>query len=138
MLFKLYSLAFTTGNDDSDNVTSYANLMNSGGMTHPTESFLEDIKKFYECFCSHHPKDDIKREAGIITGFANHLLEKFPQYEFKVLYLVSKIFTVVRLREVNNLVFKRKLLARKKKAKDENSRPYSTRGKIQLGRLSKD
>ena len=80
-------------------------------------------------------KNDISREPGIITGFANLLFTNFPDYDFKVLYLVSKILTVIRLREVNNLVFKRRLLDRKAKKKGED-RPYSTRGRIQLGRLS--
>ena len=112
--------------------------MHSGNMTHPEKSFLKDTKKFYEYFCTVHPKNSIDREPGIITGFAKSLSEKFPGYDFKVLYLISKVFTVIRLREINDLEFKRQLLARKKKQRDETNRPYSTRGKIQLGRLAQD
>ena len=114
---------------------SYSDMMHAGRMTRPTKSFLDDTKKFYELFCTLHPKNDISREPGIITGFAKLLFTKFPDYEYKVLYLVSKILTVIRLREVNNLVFKRRLLARQAKNKGED-RPYSTRGRIQIGRLS--
>ena len=109
--------------------------MHTGRMTHPSKSFNKDTKKFYEYFCTIHPKGDINREPGIITGFANLLSTKFPDYDFKVLYLLSKVFTVIRLREVNNMVFKNRLLKRKAKKKGED-RPYSTRGRIQLGRLS--
>ena len=100
---------------------SYSDLMHAGGMTHPKTSFKHDTTKFYELFCANHPKNGIKKEAGIISGFAKLLHSEFPQYNYKVLYLVAKVFTVVRLREVNNLEFKRRLLARKKKNKDENA-----------------
>ena len=119
-----------------DNETqTYSDLMHTGRMTHPSKSFKDDTKKFYEFFCTIHPKNGISQEPGIITGFANLLFTKFPDYDFKVLYLVSKILTVIRLREVNNMVFKNRLLKRKAKKKGED-RPYSTRGRIQLGRLS--
>ena len=119
-----------------DNETqTYSDLMHAGRMTHPSKSFKDDTKKFYEFFCTIHPKNGISQEPGIITGFANLLFTKFPDYDFKVLYLVSKILTVIRLREVNNMVFKNRLLKRKAKKKGED-RPYSTRGRIQLGRLS--
>ena len=119
-----------------DNETqTYSDLMHAGRMTHPSKSFKDDTKKFYEFFCTIHPKNDISREPGIITGFANLLFTNFPHYDYKVLYLVSKILTVIRLREVNNMVFKNRLLKRKAKKKGED-RPYSTRGRIQLGRLS--
>ena len=130
------SLALTTGTGNMDNETqTYSDLMHAGRMTHPSKSFKDDTKKFYEFFCTIHPKNDISREPGIITGFANLLFTNFPDYDYKVLYLVSKILTVIRLREVNNMVFKNRLLKRKAKKKGED-RPYSTRGRIQLGRLS--
>ena len=133
-----YCMTFISSNfkGTTDNESlSYSDLMHAGRMTHPSRSFINDTKKFYEYFCTVHPKNDISREPGIITGFANLLLTNFPDYDYKVLYLVSKILTVIRLREVNNLVFKRRLLDRKAKKKGED-RPYSTRGRIQLGRLS--
>ena len=61
-------------------------------------------------------------------------VSNFNHTPFQVLYLVSKTFTIIRLREINNLVFKRKLL-KKKKGKDDD-KAYSTRGRIQVARLS--
>ena len=68
---------------DPNNISTYADLMDQGGMTHPNKTFLKDMKRFYQIFCGVHPKNDLSREPGIITGFAKLLESKFPNYDFK-------------------------------------------------------
>ena len=59
------------------------------------------------------------------------MAEHFSQYNEKVLYLISKTFTVIRLREMNEWQTKKRLLAR---GKDDKS-PFTQRGRIHIDRL---
>ena len=100
-------------------------------MTVPSEQFEKDNMRFYELFCNFHPENDLRSEEGIITGFANVLKTYFPNYHEKTLRLVSYTFTIIRLREINHSIFRKKLA----QGADRNH-PYSTRGKIQIARFT--
>ena len=103
-------------------------------MTYPNESFEKDVRTMYEKFCSLHPEGDILRETDIITRFAKSLQQIFSNYDFKVLKLVSRTFTVIRIREINDAIKKQRLLANRKN-KDGNT-PFTYRGRNQIARLS--
>ena len=75
-------VAYTCRNDQDDlgatkdpknykqATSTYADLVNRGGLTYPTKDFLKDIKVMYKKFCNCHPENDLNREPMIITQFS--------------------------------------------------------------------
>ena len=118
-IFSFVSVTFISGDKSFD----------LGGMACPTEEFKSNTLRMYQLFCSFHPKDSLRKEKGIISGFAKVLKSYFPSYHDQTLFFVSETLTTIRLREMNYSIFKRKL-------KENQSHPYTTRGKNQIARLS--
>ena len=100
-------------------VSKYANIINRGGITMPTKSFLRDFKKMRKMFNDHHPTESLKRGPGLISNFFEVLKKKFAEYHKKVLHLVARLLTRFRIRAMNRK--EKELRKKKRKAKGANT-----------------
>ena len=132
--FKMKSVRPDLGslkNDDDDNQASsaFVDLVNRGGLRYPSKIWKEDFTKMHSVFCRFHPPNDlIRMKPGVLTGFFKKLKSNFPGYCDKILMLVSRTFTFIRLRKVNQI-------AQAKKKRQKN-RVSTLRGKKKLAMLS--
>ena len=102
--------------------------LSEGGLTAPSDQFLNDGKEFERLFNEFHGlRSNINRGEWVISRFTDVLKEKFGEkYDSKVLALFSKTRTFIRIRDLNLEYIQRK---REKVAK--NTRDYKQLGQLQ-------
>ena len=79
-----------------------------GFMTYPSETWLGDMRIMREMFMEQHPKNSLQKGRGVTTNFFLLLVHHFPQYDKRILHLVTRMFTRFRLRWMNKLAKKKK------------------------------
>ena len=102
--------------DDTHARSEFTDLVNRGGLTYAANKWLDDVKKMYQLFNEHHPKNSLNKGHGVVANFQKVLEEKFFIYHNKVLGFIARLFTYIRLRTINRPI-KRKsdsIRARKK------------------------
>ena len=125
------------------------------------KSWFKDLKSMDALFNDFHPKNCLRPGRGVTSHFYSLLKSKFPNYDPKVLTLVTKFLTLFRTRTWNILAKQKKAgqkvenmnlpkikkllpLTRKqkeklvgqKRVKEKNSAPITLRGKIKTARYS--
>ena len=95
--------AFTKNVTDEHEQCKFTNVINRGGLTIPTKRWYRDLKVMQALFTSFHPKNRLIPGRGVTVKFFNLLVEKFPDYDKKVLKLATKLFTAFRCRTWNAL-----------------------------------
>ena len=77
----------------------------------------------YSIFCSIHPPDQLSKEPGIIQKCADEFTKYFS-YDEKILFVVANMFTLKRLKKINEKFNQRKpkksRKSKRKKKKDES------------------
>ena len=84
----------------------WTRLRSVGGMTVPTESFLELCRELETCFCAYHAMhpDGLSRERGVIRNVTRMMVEKHSRgvHSDKVMKTFVRVRTFIRLRTVNS------------------------------------
>ncbi|KAF0295054.1 hypothetical protein FJT64_007366 [Amphibalanus amphitrite] len=84
----------------------WTRLRSVGGMTVPTESFLELCRELETCFCAYHAMhpDELSRERGVIRNATRMMAEKYSRGVQcdKILKVFVRVRTFIRLRTVNS------------------------------------
>ncbi|KAF0306299.1 Transposable element P transposase [Amphibalanus amphitrite] len=84
----------------------WTRLRSVGGMTVPTESFLELCRELETCFCAYHAMhpDGLSRERGVIRNATRMMVEKYSRSVpcDKILKVFVRVRTFIRLRTVNS------------------------------------
>ncbi|KAF0305454.1 hypothetical protein FJT64_022914 [Amphibalanus amphitrite] len=80
----------------------WTRLRSVGGMTVPTESFLELCRELETCFCAYHAMhpDELSRERGVIRNATRMMAEKYSRGVQcdKILKVFVRVRTFIRLR----------------------------------------
>ena len=90
--------------DDVHARSEFTDLVNRGGLTYAANKWLDDVKKMYQLFNDHHPKDSLCKGPGVVAKFQKVLEENFFLYHNKVLGFIARLFTYIRLRTINRLI----------------------------------
>ena len=140
---------------------SFTSLLNRGGLTIPTKSWFKDLKAMDVLFNNFHPKNCLRPGRGVTSHFFALLSSKFPNYDPKILTLVTKFLTLFRTRTWNALakhkkagqkvenmkiprikkllpltkMQKRKLVGHKR-GTNKNVAPITLRGKVKTAQYS--
>ena len=94
-----------------------------------------------QMFQSHHPRNSLRKERGLFRNFFQILKTTFPDYQDKVLHLVTRVFSWFRVRAINKLAKKKKRPKKEPKIRGKNIKrkrkaPVTLRGKKQLAERS--
>ena len=107
----------------------------SGNST-PNPNFRLDLAEIYTRFCQVHGENELSKVKGIITGFAEDMSQIYPHYDFKVLKMISRSFTTIRKRKMNEVIEVKKFQKNKDKPSDNPYPSLTYRGKKFLGRVT--
>ena len=102
----------------------------------PNPDFREDLADIYKRFCQVHGENELSKENGIITGFAEDMAQLYSQYDFKVIKMISRSFTTIRKRKINELIELKKFQKNKEKPADNPYPSLTKRGKNFLARVT--
>ena len=81
--------------------STFTELINRGGLTYPTQAFLNQIKLMYEIFCLYCPNFTIKSGPNVVKNLRKLFDVKFPRLHPKILGFASRLFIYVRLATIN-------------------------------------
>ena len=71
----------------------------------------------YDIFSAFHPPNALSKNPGIIQNCANEFKNHFPSYNEKILYNTAKMFTLKRLKKINEKFNEKKKKKKKKQPK---------------------
>ena len=71
----------------------------------------------YDIFSDFHPPNALSKNLGIIQNCANEFKRHFPSYDEKILYNTAKMFTLKRLKKINEKFNEKKKKKKKKQPK---------------------
>ena len=67
----------------------------------PSSIWLKEVGTMYQMFLDYHPENSLQKGQGLINGFTNLLVEKFPHRNPAVLKEFTKIRTFGQIRAIN-------------------------------------
>ncbi len=99
----------------SEKATSFfTDSMNRGGLSYPTVQWLKEVHEAYNLFCEFHPEDSLKSCSGIVRQYSSHLHNMLPHRDLKIIQLLSRTFTRIRIRFINSEIVSKKTALRAK------------------------
>ena len=111
--------------------SKFLDLYSRGGLTYPKESFYDDFQSIMQDFNLHHPKNGL-RTTRVVSSFFELLKNKYSHYDPKVLHLISRLLTRMRIRTMNQNYRTKRF----KKCKTKGAR--TLRGRNKLSQLTAD
>lgn len=97
--------------------------------SYPSEAWVNDCSELLKVFHEINPDDDILRNDDIINYFKNIFLNKFPQYNEKIMHVFSRKCVYIRIRKINEINESKK---RKSETAPNSARGLRKRGEYEL------
>ena len=78
--------------------------LSNGGLCVPSKKLLELVFDLHDKFCQFHGHQSLRKEPCSITNFFKGCCTRYPEVDEKILFLISKTFTHIRLKYINRLL----------------------------------